>query len=197
MVDWLLNEESVTNMNEMTLDGVEPTFATIGGWWLANGLRTTIQSYLDTRIGSYDYDALKLFVKAVPDDHKKFFRNLKMHWESDTHFACHAFLDPSEPLPRTLDFLSSSANHKMLWSRFKANYTGWTRSGIGCPLPVWDKIGVFGHSPMSYYGGVTPIKHGNLRLIDTGAYQNEYLCAFCVEQNDHILQATDSRDIVP
>ncbi|KKK95248.1 hypothetical protein LCGC14_2674730, partial [marine sediment metagenome] len=44
-------------------------------------------------------------------------------------------------------------------------------------------------------GGVAPIKHGNLRLIDTGAFQDEYLCAYNCQQDDWVLQATDSRDI--
>ncbi len=192
VVNWLLNGESVTDMNEMAPAGVKPSLLTVGTWWIANGLLTTIKSYIDVQAGSYDYDIiLKLFVNAVPDDHKKFFSGLKMNWENETHFAGHAFFDPSEPLPRTLDFLPSSAKDDMLWSRFAVKY----QQGVGCPLPVWDKIGVFGHSPMSYYGAVVPIKHGNLRLIDTGAYQDGYLCAFCIEQDDHILQATDSRDI--
>lgn len=197
VVDWLLNGESVTDMNEMVSG--EPTLLTVGSWWVANGFFTTIQSYVQS--GSLDFDALKLFVKAIPDDHKKFLRGLKMHWENETHFVCHAFLDPKKSLPRTLDYLPSSANHDMLWSRFSANliesgtYGHQVPAGIDCPLPVWDKIGIFGHTPMKCYGSISPIKHGKLRLIDTGAFQGEYLCAFCLDQDDHILQATDSRDI--
>lgn len=196
VIDYLLHEESITNMNEMTPDGINPSLINIANWWAVNGLLPTIQSYLGIELLDDPFDViLNLFVSAVPVEHRKFFRNLKMHWENDTHFACHAFLDPTEPLPRRLDFLPSSVNHDMLWSRFKANYVGFGRSGIGCSPPVWDKIGVFGHSPMSYYGGVAPIKHGNLRLIDTGAFQDEYLCAYNCQQDDWVLQATDSRDI--
>jgi len=188
VIDWLLNEDSVTDMNEMMPEGVDPIPLNVGMWWAANGLIPTIQSYLSISLVGNTLDfILKMFVSTVPKDHKDFFRGLKMHWENDTHFACHAFLNPKESLPRTLDFLPNYANYDMLWSRFPAP--------TDCPLPVWDKIGVFGHTPIRNYGGVAPIKHGNLRLIDTGAFQDEYLCAFCVEQNDHILQATDSRDI--
>lgn len=92
-------------------------------------------------------------------------------------------------------------NHEMLWSRFPVNqvdiqsYGQSSPAGVGCSLPVWDKIGVFGHTPMHSYGGLDPIRHGNLRLIDTGAFMGRSLCAYIVEQDDHILQATDSRDI--
>ena len=190
VVGWLLNGESEDTMPERY--GVKPTLLSIGSWWIANGLLPTIESYVDVPPNS-DYETiLKSFVEAVPGTHKKFFRKLKMHWESDTHFACHAYVDPTTPLPRTLDFLPSSAKRDMLWSRFQKDYMN---EGLNCPLPVWDKIGVFGHSPMSYYRAVAPIKHGNLRLIDTGAYHGEYLCAFCIEQDDWTLQSTDSRDI--
>ena len=200
VIDWLLHEESVTDMNEMIPDGIGPSLMTVGSWWLVNGLFSTIRSYVDIELMGKPYDfILKLFVSEIPPDHRKFFRGLKMHWENDTHFACHAYLDPAQPLPRTLKFLPSSADHGMLWSRFAANVESIAErrssGGIGCPLPVWDKIGVFGHTPMSYYGAVAPIKHGNLRLIDTGAFRGEYMTAFCVEQDDHVLQATDSRDI--
>jgi serine/threonine protein phosphatase 1 len=191
VIDWMLNKESVTNMDEMTPDSVEPTLMTIGGWWLANGLFSTIQSYLDMELTGNPYNfILKLFVGAVPDDHKKFFRGLKMHWENDTHFACHAHLDPKEPLPRTLDLLPSSSHNDMLWSRFPSKGI----AGVGGPFPVWDKIGVFGHTPVSSYGSVAPIRHGNLRLIDTVAFSNEYMAAYCCEQDNWILQATDLRD---
>lgn len=200
VIDWLLHQESITDMNEMTPDGVEPSLMSIGGWWIVNGLFPTVQSYLDIELQGNTFDfILKLFVSAVPIEHRKFFRSLKMHWENDTHFACHAFLDPTQPLPRTLDFLPSSANHDMLWSRFAVNRIemlyGQTAAGIGCPLPVWDKIGVFGHTPVSCYGAFAPIKHGNLRLIDTGAFQGEYMTAYCAEQDSWLLQATDSRDL--
>ncbi len=192
VIDWLLHEESMSDVGGMMPAGVEPNLTTVGTWWLVNGLFQTMQSYLDMDLAGNPLDfLLKLFVKAVPKEHRKFFRELKLHWENDTHFACHAFLDPTKPLPRTLDFLPVSDRHEMLWSRFPSGYS----VGLDCPLPVWDKIGVLGHSPMIYYGAVAPIKHGNLRLIDTGAFQDEYLCAFCIEQDDHILQATDSRDI--
>lgn len=146
-------------------------------------------------------DLMDLFLARVPDSHKAFFRGLKLYWENETHFACHGYLDPTKELPRSLDFLPESAAIATLWSRFpqkrehsKSPYG--PGIGVDCKLPVaWNKIGVFGHSPVKGYGAVAPIKHGKIRLIDTAAFDNEYLCAYCVEQDDHVLQATDSRDI--
>jgi len=201
IIDWMLHKESVTNIREMLPTGVEPTLDRVAGWWLVNGLFPTMQSYVDMPLAGNTLDfILKLFVEGcVPKSHKEFLRNLKMHWENDTHFACHAYLDPTKALPRTLDFLPGSDNHSMLWSRFSQNMidgvSGRVPAGVGGDMPVWDKIGVFGHTPVSYYGGIAPIKHGNLRLIDTGAFQGEYMTAYCVEQDCWQLQATDSRDI--
>lgn len=192
IIDYLLHQDCVSDLKEMLVTSeLKPSIQTVGMWWLANGLAPTIQSYLNMSLVGNPFDyILNLFLSSIPFHHRKFFRDLKMYWENDTHFACHAYLNPNEPLPRDLKFLPSSSGHEMLWSRFKGP------GGIACSLPVWDKIGVFGHTPVSYYGAAAPIKHGNIRLIDTGAFMNEYMTAYCEEQDDHILQATDSRDII-
>lgn len=201
VIDYLLHGISVTDMKEMLPSHVEITPATVGLWWTVNGLFPTMQSYVQMPLMGNTFPfALSMFISSVPQTHKDFFRGLKMYWENETHFACHAFLDPSVPLPRKLDFISSTSYHDMLWSRFSANeiesiVPGTVSSaGLSCQLPVWDKIGVFGHTPVGRYGAVAPIKHGNIRLIDTGACLGEYLTAYCCEQDDWLLQATDSRD---
>lgn len=194
VIDFIINAHCVSDFREFIPDSIQINQLNIAMWWTQNGLFSTIRSYVNIKQrNSLDF-ICKLFVDAIPEEHRKFFRGLRMHWENDTHFACHAFLNPRESLPRTLEFVPESANHDMLWSRFPISYTGLTPTGVDCD-PVWDKIGVFGHSPASYYGRVAPIKHGNLRLIDTGAFQGEYMTAYCAEQDDHILQSTDSRDI--
>ncbi|MHA2279393.1 MAG: metallophosphoesterase [Promethearchaeota archaeon] len=202
VVDWLCNRKCTSNLAELMPPGVPLNLVTVGSWWLVNGLYPAISSYLDVVSGTPMDAIFHMFVSSVPAKHKAFFRKLRLYWEDETHFACHAYLDPKEVLPRTLAFLPSSKSMDLLWSRFPAAYTetAYGRhipSGLSCSKPVWDTIGIFGHTPVKCYGSVTPIKYGNLRLIDTGAFQDEYLCAYTVEQDDHILQATDSRDITP
>ena len=203
IVDYLVNGECVSDLKEFCPSGVEINRLNIASWWLINGFGPTLQNYVNMSLHGNPLDfILKIFAGSVPKKHREFLRGLKMHWENETHFACHAYLDPTEPLPRILDFLPESANQEMLWTRFEANYIDsgiygqQAPAGIGSKLPVWDKIGVFGHTPTSFYGGIAPIKHGNLRLIDTGAFKGEYLCAYIVEQDCWLLQATDSRDII-
>lgn len=200
VVDWMCNRECITDLQEFMPEGIEINLVTVGSWWLANGLYSTITSYLDVVPGT-PWDAIfAMFVSSVPAEHKSFLRTLRLYWEGDAHFACHAYLDPMEATPRTLAFLKATKSMDLLWSRFPAAYTetvygGKIPSGLSCPKPVWDMIGVFGHTPVTQYGSVTPIKYGNLRLIDTGAFRNEYLCAYNCDQDDWLLQATDSRDI--
>ena len=195
VIDWMLNQESATSMQEM-ISSV-PNLLTVGAWWLMNGFAVTILSYgVPLKPGS-DYSvALDQFVKKVPDSHKKFYRALPLYWENETHFACHGFMRPQLELPRKLDMLPSSMAHETLWSRFQPN-KDIQMGGLNPTIdPVWDKIGVFGHTPIQeMYGAAAPIKHKNIRLIDTGAFTNEYLTAYCCEQDDWLLQATDSRDI--
>lgn len=193
VLDQMLNSSCESDLRHFIC--AELTLSNIAAWWYQNGLGPTIQSYVPN---VFD---LEHFIQAVPLSHKQFFRSLKMHWEIDTHFACHGYLDPSQELPRKLDFLPSSLKTDMLWSRFPAlhldggTYGATAAAGVECCLPLWDKIGIFGHTPVSSYGAQEPIKHGNLRLIDTAAFKGRFLTAYVCETDDFILQATESNDI--
>jgi len=200
IVSWICSGESSTDLQEMIRG--EVTQSSVATWWLVNGLFPTIQSYVNMELSGNTLEfILQMFVGSVPQEHKDFLLGLNLFWENETHFACHAYLDPTKELPRTLTFLPESSTMDLLWSRFPAAYTdtmygGRVPSGLDVEHDAWDRIGVFGHTPVGVYGGVAPIKHGNIRLIDTGAFQGGYLASYIVEQDDHILQATDSRDII-
>jgi serine/threonine protein phosphatase 1 len=191
VVGWILNEESVSYLREF-ISG-ELTRNSVTAWWFVNGLGVTISSYVPNVAFESDFKFVDSFIKSVPQSHKEFFRNLKLHWQNDTHFACHAYANPSE---KDLTFPPKEVSMEALWSRFSYETKFNVPSGISRSIaPVWDKIGVFGHTPTTRYGSKTPIKHGQIRLIDTGAFMGNYLTAYCVEQDDWLLQATDSRDI--
>lgn len=187
VIDWLLNDQCASDMKEHVRG--EPNIEKVYDWWMWNGLDSTLLSYnLDlTANGS---TVISNWREQIDQSHKNFFRSLQLYWENETHFACHAFMRPNEELPRSLKFLPSDRVHETLWSRFT--------SGSKHLKPIetmWDRIGVFGHTPTTYYNLPTPIKYGKIRLIDTGAFTGNYMCAYCCEQDDWILQATDPEDL--
>lgn len=198
VIDWLLNGSCKCDMREHVVGS--PSVDKVYNWWMWNGLSETLLSYdvsdhLKTA-GPYGQMVpgsivIDKFRENVPQSHKEFFNNLDMFWENSTHFACHGFMRPEEELPRSLRFMPSDRTEETLWSRF--------RSIAHQFVPVetkWDKIGVFGHSPTNtVYSSPTPIVYDKIRLIDTGASTGNYLCAYCCEQDDWTLQATDSRDL--
>ena len=197
VVDWLLNDEKyqdgrrvghcMGNMSEF-VRGV-PDFHNMISWWRRNGLDETLVSY-----GASDalynpkaspVDIAREFQDKVPQAHKDFFRNLPLAWESETHFACHGYFRPRME-PRNIQSLPNYIIDEILWSRF---------SDYDLRTPVlWEQIGIFGHTPVQSMGASAPIKAGKIRLIDTGVHLNEYICAYCTDRDDWILQATDSRD---
>ncbi len=199
VINWLLSDHYMGNLREMVVG--EPTYHKVVQWWMDNGLIPTLESYgvfehLKSA-GPYGQRAggeriVEDFREKVPQEHKDFFNSLPLYWENDTHFACHGFMRPDEALPRSVRFMSSDRVDETLWSRFpKDNHTG-------AFIPIvtkWDKIGVFGHTPTTYYGSPTPIKFDKVRLIDTGSFLDGYLCAYCCQQDSHMLQAIDSRDL--
>jgi len=178
MMDAMLNGKSYTIEEKSAFDLVS--------WWTLCGFHTTLDDYgvKSHRKGdSSAEDILSEFREKVPQTHKDFFRQLPFWWENDTHFVGHGYYDPTKQLPLHVKFINKP--HETLWERFSLE-----------TMPVWDKIGVFGHTPVrSYDGAVTPIKLGKLRLIDTCAFGDGYLCGYNCEEDDHLLQATDRRDI--
>lgn len=195
VIDWILNDgHFLGNIHEFVRGS--PRAWNVMSWWNYNGLGETLASYgcrkqmerHQSTSYSLDWEAIRQeFVEKCPDDHKQFFHDLPIFWESETHFACHAFYRPGEELPRDFKFVLSDRIDEVLWSRFSMMHlTHQTR---------WDRIGVFGHTPVKGgYGSEVPIKWDKIRLIDTGAFTGEYLCAYLCEADDHILQLTDSRD---
>ncbi len=200
IIDWLLNQQCASNMRDLVVGPI--TRSAVASWWIANGFRPTLMSYGCISEAPASVDLLVgAFLREVSEEHKKFFRNLSMYWENDTHFACHGYLDPAVELPRELRFLPDELATTTLWNRFAPHVVEEGQfpktAGIHPQVrPVWNKIGVFGHTPVGAYGYFAPIKHGQIRLIDTEAYDNNYLAAYCCSDDDWLLQATDSRDIV-
>jgi len=199
VIDFILNAHSVSSMKEHVVG--PPIVGKVVNWWMWNGLLATLLSYdaltyqdnmnsfqTEVDIGNFIAEDLK---NKVPEEHKTFFQGLPLYWENDTHFAVHAYMRPKEELPRSLKFLKADLYEEILWSRFPSFGKNFLATST-----VWDKIGVFGHSPTNkVYNSPTPIKYDKIRLIDTGACFGGYLCSYCCEQDDWLLQDVDSRDI--
>jgi len=194
VIDWLLNRHSVTMLGHF--DGVEPSVSEVVNWWMMNGLRETLESYGVTshqmtagvynNLGFSPTAVAEEFQEKVPDSHKQFYEMLTLSWENETHFAVHAWADPTSSTP--LDFPEGSTDP--LWKRFASRMGG----EIDYVEPVWDKIGVFGHTPVDYYNAVAPIKMEKIRLIDCCAFDKQSLTGYCCETDDWVSQETVAED---
>ena len=182
VIDWLLTEHCKGRPSEWVAG--KPTIVKVFKWWLNCGLDTTLESYgiLDPRRTCVPpvEDPVEEWREKVPESHVKFFQNLKMFWENDTHFACHGYFDPQQQLPRDMRFVKSDKYEEILWCRFDPS-----------PSYAWDKIGVFGHTPV-----LQPVKHDKRRMIDTACFMGRSLTAYCCRTDEFLSVVADERDIV-
>jgi serine/threonine protein phosphatase 1 len=201
VVDYILNDHCSGSSSEWVVG--PPTLDKIINWWMCNGLKQTIESYgVEAHLRDYGPYGNSLvannsmaneFIKKVPDKHKSFLRGLVLYWENDTHFACHAYMRPDEELPRALKFMPADRNDETLWSRFQGNIT---EPGIETTImPVWDKIGVFGHTPVQAYAESRMIKHHNIRLIDTGPHIEGGITGYCCDTDTSLFAGVVDEDI--
>jgi hypothetical protein len=61
--------------------------------------------------------------------------------------------------------------------------------------PVWEKTGVFGHTPVEVYGSADAIRLPKMRLIDTGACLGHRLTAYCCQTDEFVAQSTVREDM--
>jgi serine/threonine protein phosphatase 1 len=185
---YILGNETETNILDFAYD---KTWQSILSWWSMNGFLPTAESYgVKGNIFSHQPGEVIDTIRATAgDEHKKFFKDLPMVWENDTHFAVHAYLPPDWQGPKY--YMTMDQKTEMLWNRFPRTIDSTLKS-----FDIqWSKIGVVGHTPVVSYSSAAPIKYKQLRLIDCGVFRGEYLCAYCADVDDFILEATDQRDL--
>lgn len=182
VLDHLLNGTCCSDLREFVVGPVNP--GSVVRWWMASGFVNTMDSYgVPASVGpsgshgAFNYTPVaEAFRKIVPESHKQFYRNLKIFWSNETHFACHAYYRPDEELPRDFRFVRSDRLTEILWGTFAAS------SLAALPTQTrWSKIGVFGHSHTRNYGSNTGISRSHLRLIDTCACGGASMTAYCCQ----------------
>lgn len=112
------------NHEAMFLNFLENPGSERAGLFIVNGGSATLASYADDN-GNYEF----------PEEHLRFFRELKMHYEDDHHFFVHAGV-PDIPLAELDEEIHGK---KMLWIRgafLKSEYD-------------WGKVIVHGHTPVA------------------------------------------------
>lgn len=97
--------------------------------------------------------------EAMPGSHRKFFENLPLSFETDTHFFCHAGVDFTRPLDQ-------QTPRDLLWAS-RAFLASASHAG---------KVIVHGHTVTGDY---KPQVYPNRIAVDTGAYRTGRLTA-CV-----------------
>jgi serine/threonine protein phosphatase 1 len=116
-------------------------------WFLSNGGQATMDSYLreETRAGT----------SLVPEAHLKFFKGLRLYYETDKYIFVHAGLKANIPLDMQDEW-------DMLWIRDEFIFSNFD----------FGKRVIFGHTP--FY---EPLVLDNKIGIDTGAvYGNKLTC---------------------
>jgi serine/threonine protein phosphatase 1 len=171
-------------------------------WFMDHGLDATFTSYgldyamLESWADRPTSDHMESLVDAVPESHRKFFRELPPVIEEDDLFIAHAKWDPyeSDATPNLTKLLAAdeAARHKLLWGRYSEEEIGATKA--------WRRTGYFGHTPVYAYAAsqktgdilMLPIAGHRLVLLDTGAALSAggRLTAFCADnqtfvQTDH------------
>ncbi|MCU0821436.1 MAG: serine/threonine protein phosphatase [Spirochaetes bacterium] len=116
------------------------------GLFLDNGGRATLRSYKRNR-GEFN----------VPEDHMKFFRNLKSSFEGEDFISVHAGFNPK------IYNMEEQSEDDMLW----------IRDSFYRAVRRWEKTVIFGHTPTGLLGKRTGAVYfdgeKNIIGIDTGA----------------------------
>jgi serine/threonine protein phosphatase 1 len=125
--------------------------------YLGNGGMTTLASYGFSDAGSRHYPVL-------PDDHRHFFSELSLYYETEAYIFAHAGLRPATPLPE-------QDPEDLIWIRQEFISSAYD----------FGKTVIFGHTPL-----FKPLIEPNKIGIDTGAvYGGKLTCIELPEKRIH------------
>jgi serine/threonine protein phosphatase 1 len=159
-------------------------------WFMQFGLDRTLRSYgvdkaeIKSVLDHPTPAKLKSVMNAVPEEHRRFIRELEPLIEDADLIVAHALWEVHEPNDPTR-FRSTLASHQILRHRLL-----WGRYSDGeLAMPkAWTRTMFFGHTPVGNYavtrrGRATPIAGPSIVLLDTAAAlgPSGRLTAFCAE----------------
>jgi serine/threonine protein phosphatase 1 len=168
-------------------------------WFMDYGLDSTLYSYgadwawLTETARSPTSERMAQIPLFVPDDHKRFIRNLPPVFERKDFFVLHGHWPITEKCfpPSVAENLRTdpSTRQRVLWGRY-------SMEAIKEEKP-WGKRGFFGHTPVHTYfkdprkAPMVPIAGPKIVLLDTACALVTWgrLTAYCVEE-DRYLQVT-------
>jgi serine/threonine protein phosphatase 1 len=175
-------------------------------WFLEHGLDKTLLSYgadpelIERYIEKPNEKLIPELTAGVPENHRKFFRQLPPVIDEHDFFMAHATwpTDERTELPGLSTRVKSGSGlrHAALWGRFTDEEIGRRKA--------WRRTGFFGHTPVSNYvaaartGMELPLVGPQIVLLDTGCALSSSgrLTGFCVEtrtyiQTDHFGKLVD------
>ncbi|MEX0722219.1 MAG: metallophosphoesterase family protein [Balneolaceae bacterium] len=125
------------NHDQMLLDAYEKNEWDL---WLRNGGSTTLDNY-NSSPGGFD----------LPAAHYNFFKETILWWETEAYFFVHGGISPDLTIQENLN------------NEYERNQFLWQREHIYASDKPWEKIVVFGHTPVK-----EPVIEGKMIGIDTG-----------------------------
>lgn len=164
------------------------------GWFMQHGLGATFRSYgadaleLEQMLRRPTAGALQRLIDLVPENHRRFIRELPAVIEAPDLFVAHAKWDPHSPSDSIAARAGSSERmrYTVLWGRF-------TLAEIE-RKKRWRHRGFFGHTPVFNYAvkddenGQLPIVRDDIVLLDTAAALGPAgrLTAVCAETSEYL-----------
>jgi serine/threonine protein phosphatase 1 len=173
-------------------------------WFMNHGLASTFTSYgvdyamLESVERAPTPQRLRELASAVPEQHRRFIRDLPPVIEEPDLFVAHAMWGPDDrddsPGVGAALRADKRLRHQILWGRY-------LHYDIRRPKR-WTRTGYFGHTPVETYGPAfhrgrnVPLQGPKLVLLDTAAALSPggRLSAFCAETTE--LVQTDRRGAV-
>ena len=125
------------NHEQMLLDAFQKDQKNM---WFMNGGRATIASY-ESKDGDME----------LPDEHREFYENTRLYYDTENYFFVHAGLSPAKTIADSIE--DENEIQEFLWER----------SHLNAFETPWEKTVVFGHTPQP-----KPIQKKNMIGIDTG-----------------------------
>jgi hypothetical protein len=133
-------------------------------------------------------EAIAELTRVVPDDHRRWIRQLPPVVEDDDLFVAHAQWDTWESTdnPRLAERLELDPRlrHRIIWGRYSIAEIIREKS--------WQRRGFFGHTPVINYPDllpdhdIVPIQGPSIVLLDTGAALGGRLTAWCAETHEFV-----------